>query len=381
MYRSPSVDLFCRVIDNLGDIGVSWRLARQLQSEKGCKVRLWVDHMTSLQKLEPSVRTDLERQTCNSIEVCVWRDTLVASVLETGLPDIVIAAFSCDLPDVYLQAMAASPEVTLWFQLEYLSAEPWVDEFHLQTSRREDGLEPLFFFPGFTEKTAGLIREDGLEHARNRWLENKATARQWLESIGVKSGLLEHARLISVFTYPTAPLEQFVRSLAQLEQPSLLLVPQGVQTQLQRLDPGSFTNVRWHSIPFMRQPDFDRLLWSMDLNLVRGEDSFARAIWAAKPFLWHIYPQDGQVHHQKLQAWLEIARLPSEVCRVMHQWTDGQLNADWVKILAEPVWSAWQSASLTHQQSALNRQDLASSLLERFAVRKQEIQTKDNSTS
>lgn len=379
--RSPSIDLFCRVIDNLGDIGVSWRLARQLQSEKGCQVRLWVDHLASLQKLEPSVRLDLTRQTCESIEILLWPDPFEASDLEAELPEIVIAAFSCDLPDHYLQKMAANPKATLWLDLEYLSAEPWVDGFHLQTSRREDGLEPIFFFPGFTENTAGLIREHDIERARDQWCEDKAASRQWLASLGVKPGLLEQARLISVFNYPSAPLAQFVQSLERLEQPSLLLVPQGVETQLQGLDPGNFNKVQWQSIAFMRQPDFDKLLWSMDLNLVRGEDSFVRAIWAEKPFIWQIYPQDEQVHHQKLQAWLKIAGLPPAVCQAMHQWSDGQLDPDWANILTEPVWTQWQQASIAHRASAFKRQDLASSLLAIFALRKREIQTTDNSPS
>ena len=378
---APSVDIFCRVIDNLGDIGVSWRLARQLQSEKGCKVRLWVDHLASLQKLEPSVRDDLICQTCESIEVCLWYEPYTATPLDAGLPDIVIAAFSCDLPDIYLQRMAANPQATLWFQLEYLSAEPWVDGFHLQTSQREDGLKPIFFFPGFTPKTAGLIRERNLDRAHDRWCETRSISRQWLGSIGVPSASLEHARLISVFNYPSAPLEQFVRSLEQLEQPSLLLVPDGVETQLQQLDPSNFKKVRWHHIAFTRQPDFDRLLWSMDLNLVRGEDSFVRAIWAAKPFIWHIYPQDGQVHHQKLQAWLQIAGLPSAVSQAMHEWSDGQLGSDWAKILIDPLWTQWQQASLAHRACALKQQDLASSMIQRFALHQQEIQTRRDSTS
>ncbi|MBY0444112.1 MAG: elongation factor P maturation arginine rhamnosyltransferase EarP, partial [Burkholderiales bacterium] len=36
-------DIFCRVIDNYGDIGVCWRLARQLSFEHGFAVRLMVD--------------------------------------------------------------------------------------------------------------------------------------------------------------------------------------------------------------------------------------------------------------------------------------------------------------------------------------------------
>ncbi|MFO6055699.1 elongation factor P maturation arginine rhamnosyltransferase EarP, partial [Pseudomonas aeruginosa] len=37
-----SWEIFCSVVDNYGDIGFSWRLARQLDDEHGQAVRLWV---------------------------------------------------------------------------------------------------------------------------------------------------------------------------------------------------------------------------------------------------------------------------------------------------------------------------------------------------
>jgi len=55
---------------------------------------------------------------------------------------------------------------------------------------------------------------------------------------------------------------------------------------------------------FLSQLDYDRLLWSCDLNFVRGEDSFVRAQWASVPFVWHIYPQAEDAHRVKLDAFL-----------------------------------------------------------------------------
>jgi uncharacterized repeat protein (TIGR03837 family) len=57
-------------------------------------------------------------------------------------------------------------------------------------------------------------------------------------------------------------------------------------------------------VPWLSQPDFDRLLWSADLNLVRGEDSFVRAQWAGVPFIWQIYVQHDGAHAAKLEAFL-----------------------------------------------------------------------------
>jgi uncharacterized repeat protein (TIGR03837 family) len=58
-------------------------------------------------------------------------------------------------------------------------------------------------------------------------------------------------------------------------------------------------------VSFLDQPDYDRLLWSCDLNFVRGEDSVVRAQWAARPFIWQIYPQREEAHLVKLDAFLD----------------------------------------------------------------------------
>jgi len=58
-------------------------------------------------------------------------------------------------------------------------------------------------------------------------------------------------------------------------------------------------------LPWLSQDDYDRLLWSCELNFVRGEDSFVRAQWAGAPFVWQIYPQHDHVHVAKLNAFLD----------------------------------------------------------------------------
>src|SRR5690606_4716652 len=59
-------------------------------------------------------------------------------------------------------------------------------------------------------------------------------------------------------------------------------------------------------IAFMRQEQYDHLLWCCEFNAVRGEDSFVRAQWAGRPLLWHIYRQDEDIHLDKLDAFLEL---------------------------------------------------------------------------
>lgn len=352
-----SADLFCQVVDNLGDVGVMWRLARQLRQEKNWHIRLWVDNLESLQQIEPNIDPSLQTQIHLDIEVRQW-----PSRWEPVTPHrIVIAGFSCELPDDYLQQLAAT-ENPVWLQLEYLSAEDWVSSFHGLHSKRNDALKPVFFFPGFNESTGGLIREHHLLKDRDRWLETEHR-HQWLASLNINPP--DDARLVSVFTYPQAPLHLFIEQLQQTGQRFHLLVPsKQPQSVLPNYPPNE--RVTWQAIDFLPQPDYDKLLWSCDLNLVRGEDSFVRAIWAGKPMLWQIYPQKDRAHHAKLDAWLELTKLPTAIGNAMHEWADGQLATDLTGSLVAGAnrggWHAWQKSSQSFCQALGKQTDLATRL-------------------
>jgi hypothetical protein len=61
-----------------------------------------------------------------------------------------------------------------------------------------------------------------------------------------------------------------------------------------------------------------------------------RAQWAQQPFVWHIYPQQENVHRIKLDALLEryldgLAPDAADACRAAwHAWNgDGDLRASW----------------------------------------------------
>ena len=143
-----SCDLFCTVIDNYGDAGVCWRLARQLATEQAWAVRLWIDDPATIDLLAPN-------QTL--IDVRAWTDDFVSS----EAADVVIEAFACNLPPTYIAAMKARQRPPVWINLEYLSAEEWVAGCHGLPSPQA-GLEKYFFFPGFVAGTGGLLRERDL---------------------------------------------------------------------------------------------------------------------------------------------------------------------------------------------------------------------------
>ena len=307
MARRKRWDIFCTVVDNYGDIGVCWRLARQLASEHDVQARLWVDDLVSFAKLAPELDPAQDRQFLCGVEIRRW----AASFVATAPAEVVIEAFACDLPQAYIDAMAAQTEKPLWINLEYLSAEAWVEEHHgLPSPHPQLPLTKYFFFPGFTEKTGGLLREAGLIAARDAFQNDaQAQAASW-RKLGVEP--VPGALIISLFAYPSAPIAPLLAAWAASPTPIVCLVPEtplaaAIATALgagtlkpgQSIARGQLTLV---GLPFLAQPDYDWLLWACDLNFVRGEDSFVRAQWAAKPLVWHIYPQHDAVHTAKLEA-------------------------------------------------------------------------------
>lgn len=350
-----SADLFCRVVDNLGDIGVMWRLARQLTKEKNWHIRLWVDRLESFQEIEPAINPNLPTQICQDIQVCLWMDDWQP----TPPRQVAIAGFSCELPDDYIRQLAAA-DAPIWLQLEYLSAQDWVSSFHGLHSKRNDSLRPVFFFPGFHDNTGGLIREHGLIEQRNRWVATQ-NKQAWLASLGIR--IPNDARLISFFAYPHAPLHTLIEQLRQTRQRFHLLVPSNLPSPNNSSKGYSSTDqVSWQAIKFMQQENYDKLLWSCDLNFVRGEDSFVRAIWAGKPLFWQIYPQIDGAHHPKLDAWLKLTGLADTIGQAMHEWADGLLKTDLSASLTDQGWQEWERASQKLSDSLETQVDLATRL-------------------
>ncbi|MFJ1302154.1 elongation factor P maturation arginine rhamnosyltransferase EarP [Pseudomonadota bacterium AL_CKDN230030165-1A_HGKHYDSX7] len=336
-------DIFCRVVDNYGDIGVCWRLARRLAQGRGWQVRLWVDDLSAFARIEPDARPELPAQTVQAVAVRHWQEPLTQA--DPG--DVVIEAFACDPPAEFINAMRATHPV--WINLEYLSAEAWVESCHGLPSLQPNGLVKHFFFPGFTAATGGLIREPGLSAARDAWQADAAAQEDFLRRLGVSGEMLARrragARLVTLFCYPQAPVADMAGALAALPEGAILLVPEGVAPALDSLTLAGLDVVR---VPFVAQPDFDRLLWLADLNLVRGEDSFVRAAWAGRPFLWHIYPQDDAVHLTKLDAWLARYDLPAPARALMQAWNAVPargLPALAGAALAGTPWQDWQKAA------------------------------------
>lgn len=337
-------DIFCSVVDNYGDIGVTWRLARQLVGEHACEVRLWVDDLRAFERMCPEIDVALDQQWQEGVEVRHWPSEWV------GAPaaDVVIAAFACQLPPDYMEAMAERERTPVWMNLDYLSAEEWVVGCHRLPSVKFKGVQKYFFFPGFRPGTGGLLREAGLLEQRRAFQQDARAQQHFLQALGVFP--TAGARLMSLFAYENAGLASWLDVLSTDGRATHLLVPEGrilgdVARWLGRdrlvagdIQPRGSLTVQ--VIAFVRQEQYDRLLWCCDFNAVRGEDSFVRAQWAGRPLLWHIYRQDEDIHLDKLDAFLELYTAglsPAARDALIALWqawnTEGEMAQPWKMLL------------------------------------------------
>ena len=292
-------DIFCQIVDNYGDAGVCWRLARSLSSIHGQEVRIFCDDLPVLNLLASGVDCSIKEK----IDIQPWESSYTNSRHPVDSPDVVIEAFGCELPERYLTSLFIAPIKPLIINLEYLSAEPWVIDFHGKASPQSHGIPKYFFFPGFQDEVGGLLLDpipaEGHLVVKNVPKDLKET---W-------SKLRAGAKRISVFCYPGAPLKRWLEDLGRLDENIDVLLAHGHADQLNLYGEKPISlpnNLQLLSMPFVSQDEYDWALSQCDFNIVRGEDSFVRAQLAGKPFIWHIYPQEDRAHEVKLAAFLDL---------------------------------------------------------------------------
>jgi uncharacterized repeat protein (TIGR03837 family) len=330
--------IFCKVVDNYGDIGICWRLARQFAHEHGLAVTLWVDDLASFRRICPEVVPDAFEQQVQGVRVLHWRHQ-DGQFAPADVGDIVIEFFGVDIPPGYVEAMAQRTPRPVWINYEGLSAEEWVEGCHLLPSMHPRlPITKYFFFPGFNDKTGGLLHEAGLEAQRAQFQGDRAAVAAFLGRFGVTSAEMD-ALKVSLFCYPHAPVAELFAAWQDGDRPVTCLVPEGVAAQAVQsflyqdaVAGASATRgmLTLRVLPFVPQPDYDKLLWACDGNIVRGEDSWVRAQWAGRPFIWHIYPQDENLHHTKLRAFLaRYAAGSDSLLRFSLGWNGAQVESDW----------------------------------------------------
>lgn len=345
-------DIFCAVIDNFGDIGICWRLARQLATEHGVQVRLWVDDLTSFKKICAEINPDKALQQLAAVSIRRWSTDIDWTT--EPVAQVVIEALACTIPLAYQQQMALQQQKPLWLNLEYLSAEDWVEGCHaLPSPQPHLALDKYFFFPGFTSATGGLLQEAGLQRQAAGFVGDGEAQQAFWQALGIADSA-SYKQKISLFAYDHPQLESLLECWQNADAPVLCVVPDGVlASQLGQLYPElnvaknpardiTLGKLRLKILPFIAQAEYDKLLWACDINFVRGEDSIIRAHWAAKPFIWQIYRQAEQAHLDKLNAFMlrYCAQMPADLNDAVQQFwlawnTDTALTYSWQKFSAK----------------------------------------------
>ena len=281
-----TIDIFCEVIDNYGDVGVAYRLAREFKRIYPNKQLRFIISKTE--------ELDLIKK-AEDITIIAYKNI---DKIETPA-DLVIETFACNIPETYMNKALKTSKLII--NLEYFSSENWVDDFHLQESFLGGNLKKYFFIPGLSEKSGGIILDKEFLDRKNKVQENKE---YYLKQFNINEN---YDLIISVFSYEKN-FDNFLETLQKLDKKVLLLL---LSEKTQKNFIKYFDNNNYYDkikavkLPFFTYDKYEKLLALCDINLVRGEDSFVRALLLAKPFLWHIYPQDENAHIIKLESFLE----------------------------------------------------------------------------
>ena len=365
-------DIFCRVIDNYGDIGVSWRLAKLLVQVHQQAVRLWVDDLAALQKLYPATQMNQAQQWLEGVEVCHWTVTAFDRVNKDDIAEVVIEAFGCELPINYQQAMGQKDKAPcIWINLEYLTAEPWAAECLGLGALQNNGLKRHFFFPGMTSGTGGLMCEPDYEVRRRAFLNSLALQQQFCQRWNLPFDEVNEAIKVSMFAYENQGLLGLLDAFKHSSRPVVAFLPEGkllndlnaqLGLSLQAGQTWQTEQLTLVVMPFLPQAAYDELLWLCDLNFVRGEESFVRAQLAAKPFVWHIYPTEDLAHFDKLDAFLDIYPTLTILKQANLAWNRQHWHPEHWPILVNSLPELQQSA-LSWQNSIIQLGELTHNLM------------------
>lgn len=367
--------VYCNVIDNFGDVGVAWRLCCNL-ADRGQQVRLCIDDASALAWMAPKGHAGVE----------VLTGWAMPGFKFTTDFDVIIECFGCNINSLIVannwHAKKTNFLKSLWINIEYLSAENYAQRNHTLMSPvavvNSADLPKYFFYPGFVQGTGGLLRESDLAQRqaafdRRAWLRELSARCETPSQFDVDAGHPE--RLVSLFCYEPAALPALLEQFGQGPVHTRLLVTNGRASLATRLAlqqiTGRGANQHGHGqlsisyLPALTQTQYDDLLWACDLNFVRGEDSLVRALWAGKPFVWHIYPQDGGTHHAKLAAFLQWLGADAGWAAFHQTW-----NGIGPPVLPVIDLATWREIAINASKRLMQQPDLCSQLLDFVAEKR-----------
>jgi uncharacterized repeat protein (TIGR03837 family) len=308
--KKLKVFMFCQVIDHLGDIGVCLRLARSLKALADWDLRIFCNQADKARLLIDPQVDRVEWHAWPTDEACFEH-----------VPEVILCAFGCDLPlgvrrQLELQCKNPALPKTLWIHLDYLSAEPWVEDFHGLSSYKPDGLIQQFYFPGFGEKTGGLPGDPP-----SLLPSNQAQT----SALRVFAYVYKHAPLMTWLHALNLPIDLLTtEDLAnhwQTARPTIYVTT----TSCEQHDEVGQAQIQFKTLAPCTQIAWDHTMLSCELLFVRGEDSWVQAMRSGIPWLWQPYPQELATMRAKLQSLLNI--MSEQLRKYPHWplWRDAQL--------------------------------------------------------
>ncbi|MGL4977627.1 MAG: elongation factor P maturation arginine rhamnosyltransferase EarP [Cetobacterium sp.] len=309
-----SLDIFCEIIDNFGDIGVVYRLAKELKNgyNKEANIRVFLNRLDEFLALNKRVK-NIGYQNIDGIEY-ITNEYLAKNICTFSPANVIIEAFGCNILEEYLDK--AKDESSLLVNLEYLSGESWIEDIHLMESPiGAEKLKKYFFMPGFKENTGGVIVD-------KLFLDRKIKVRSNSELYMKKymPDLLDKEYFIgTIFSYEKNFIPLLDVLLKNGKNNCLLVLGQKSQESIKSIldnfdfietskDNFEVENIKIKFMPFLEQEEYEELINLVHYNFVRGEDSFVRALLTGKPFMWHIYLQEEMAHMDKIDGFIHRYR-------------------------------------------------------------------------
>lgn len=337
-----SIDIFCEIIDNFGDIGVVYRISKELKKIfQNVRIRIVLNRLEEFKAINKKVK-DTDYQEIDGL-ICVTEKYVKENIETFGVSDVFIEAFGCNVPEEYVKQ--AKENSKLWINLEYLSGEKWIEDFHLCESLIDSKtLKKIFFMPGFSEKSGGVIIDSGFLERMKYGKENRDEVfKKYFKDFDLKDKFIG-----TVFSYEKN-FENLLETLKNYEKETVLLL-MGEKTQksfseiLKKNLTEDYGNiVKYGKITmiysdFFSQEEYEEIISASDFNFTRGEDSFVRGIILGKPFMWHIYLQEEKAHMDKIKAFTERFKESVEVseeeknimesyCNLLEDYNDRDKNS------------------------------------------------------
>lgn len=362
--HSADLTILCKVVDNFGDIGFVYRLAKNLvQLNPQREIRIAVDNLAAFNKIEsrvdpalaeqvlevacadslqaqesadkagnegkPKTAAEIESESkpksAGRLKIFDATNAAVCAREWTKTPArVILECFQCGRPD-WLEALLFDGVTrALIINIDYLTAEDYAEEFHrLKSGTRSPLVRKVNFMPGFTAKTGGLILDAA---ATNNCSQAKDCAGQ-VGIVGktLTAGAAETASKpknapatengfitktagsqVLMFSYPKdfAPI---IRAILRWNKAAQVNLAQGAGKE-SFLSAKNAGDLKINQMPFLSQEEWDKNLYAQDILFVRGEDSLSRACLSGKPFVWQAYLQDDNYQLVKVRALLERMR-------------------------------------------------------------------------